>query len=189
LKNQPTPRLTVEELYNIFDADFEKGVLIWKLRSQELFTTKRSFSIWNKRFFGKPALEAPHANGYKNGSIFGKVYLAHRVLLAMRLGYWPEYVDHINGDRSDNRACNLREATKSEDGCNSAMPHTNTSGHIGVSWNNRDKRWSAYITLKQKRKALGNFMQIEDAIICRKQAEVLYGFHPNHGRSSCQKSL
>jgi hypothetical protein len=183
------PRLTAEELHLFFEADFEHGLLIWKPRSKDMFKSNRAASIWNKRFSGKLALDAKHPDGYKHGCIFGKLYLTHRVLLAMHLGYWPEYVDHINGDRSDNRVCNLREVTKSENGRNAAIPNNNTSGRIGVSWNNRDKRWTAYITLNQKRKALGNFLQIEDAIACRQQAEMLYGFHANHGRASCVTSL
>ena len=180
----PMPRLTAEELHQLFEADFENGLLFWKPRSQDMFATNISASIWHKRFCGKLALNAAHPDGYKQGSIFGKLYLTHRILLTMQLGHWPEYVDHINGNRSDNRSCNLREVTRSENGCNMARPRSNTSGQIGVSWNNRDKRWTAYITLHQKRKALGNFVQVQDAIFCRKQAELLYGFHSNHGRAA-----
>jgi hypothetical protein len=61
----------------------------------------------------------------------------------------------------------------------------NTSGRIGVSWNKRDQRWTAYITLNQKRKALGNFKTFEEAVECRKANEINYGFHPNHGRVQC----
>ena len=90
----------------------------------------------------------------------------------------------LNGQRSDNRIENLRSVTKIENSCNAKIPSTNTSGHIGVSWNARDKIWSAYITLNKKRKSLGNFKNIEDAIICRKTNEKLLGFHQNHGRKS-----
>ena len=180
--------LTTEELHHLFDVDFDDGILLWKRRSADMFATNRSASIWNIRFAGKSALESPHPDGYQHGSIFGKLYLKHRVLLAMKLGYWPEYVDHINGNRADNRLCNLRSVTKSENGRNSAKPITNTSGHIGVSWNKRDKRWTAYITLNQKRKALGNFTLLQDAIECREKGELAYQFHPNHGRSPCKMS-
>jgi hypothetical protein len=50
------------------------------------------------------------------------------------------------------------------------------------NWNKRDKRWTAYITLNRKRKALGNFVNIEEAVACRKESQVSLGFHPNHGR-------
>jgi hypothetical protein len=179
--NQPN-QLSPEDLHLFLDADFDSGVLTWKKRSREFFKSNRSASVWNVRFAGKPALCSNHVDGYKHGSIFGNLYLAHRVILAMKLGYWPEYVDHINGNRLDNRIANLRPATKVQNGCNRATPSNNTSGHIGVCWNKRDKRWTAYITLNQKRKALGNFKEIKDAIQCRKAGEFAYGFHPNHGR-------
>lgn len=187
--NNNNPRLlTSEEIVSpqdlayLFYADFENGVIYWKQRSIDSFATKRAASIWNKRFAGKPALTANHKSGYKHGLIYKKAYLTHRVIYAMKHGYWPEYIDHINGNRMDNRIENLRSVTKSENSCNSSIPTNNTSGHIGVSWNARDQRWSAYITFNRKRKALGNFVNIEDAIICRKENENLLGFHPNHGK-------
>ena len=176
-------RLTVEDLHSIFHVDFEKGLLFWKPRSRDVFKTGRSYTTWNKRFSEKQAFTANMSKGYKHGGIFGQPYLAHRVILAMKLGYWPDFVDHINGDRSDNRVSNLRSVTYTENRCNSKIPSSNTSGHVGVSWNNRDKKWTAYICLNKKRKALGNFVNIEDAIECRKVEQTLLGFHQNHGRS------
>jgi len=183
VKRQSPYQLPVEMLAEFLHADFASGTLTWKLRERKHFTSARAQSSFNKNFVGKRALNAIHPDGYKTGILLGRAYLTHRVLLAMHIGYWPEYVDHINGNRADNRIENLREVTKVQNGRNTAMPTTNTSGHIGVSWNSRDKRWSAYITLNRKRKALGNFKELQAAIFCRKAAEIAYGFHPNHGRS------
>jgi hypothetical protein len=179
------PILTVDDLHLLLDADFEAGTLTWKPRSREFFKSDRSYKIFHVRFCGKEALNAKHPDGYKNGGILGKAYLTHRVLLAMKLGYWPEYVDHINGNRADNRIVNLRPATRVQNARNQARPFHNTSGCIGVSWNNRDQRWTAYITLNRKRKALGNFKTFEEAVECRKSNEAIYDFHPNHGRAAC----
>ena len=175
-------RLLTSDLHEFLEADHENGLLYWKKRDEKYFSSKRSFNIWNKKNAGKLALNSNHIDGYKQGLILSKHYLAHRVLYAMKYGEWPNFIDHINGIRSDNRLINIRSVTHTENSCNSKKPIHNTSGHIGVSWNNRDKRWTAFITLNQKRKALGNFVNINDAIICRKQNEVALGFHSNHGR-------
>jgi hypothetical protein len=53
---------------------------------------------------------------------------------------------------------------------------------VGVSYSKRYKCWEAYITVDYKRIHLGRFKNIEDAILARKEAEVAYKFHKNHGR-------
>jgi len=175
-------KLTPDDLHNFFEVDFDNGKLFWKNRDISYFSSAQSHASWNKKFVEKEAFSANHKDGYKHGLLLSMPYLAHRVIYAMKHRVWPNYIDHINGNRSDNKISNLRSVTKSENGCNSKKPYTNTSGNIGVSWNARDKRWSAYITINKKRKALGNFKEIQDAIICRKTAEITLGFHPNHGR-------
>lgn len=180
--NQPHQPLTPSDLHKLLEVNFEDGFLYWKKRDKELFSSDRSANVWNAKHAGKQAFTANHKSGYKHGLIFSKCYLSHRVIYAMKFGEWPAYIDHINGNRTDNRICNLRSVTRTENSCNAKKPTCNTSGHIGVSWNTRDKRWCAYITLNRKRKALGNFVAIEDAIQCRKESEFIYGFHSNHGR-------
>jgi hypothetical protein len=175
-------RPTIEELHSLFHADYEKGLLFWKQRPIEMFKTKRSHTTWNVRFSNKQALDANHKDGYKHGRIFEQPYLAHRILFAMKHNYWPEYIDHINGIRSDNRIENLRSVNMQQNACNTKLSRKNTSGCIGVSWNERDKRWTAYINANNKRKALGNFIEFNDAVICRKAAQQKFDYHPNHGR-------
>jgi hypothetical protein len=175
-------RLLTSELHNFLEVNFEDGLLYWKKRDESYFSSKRSCSVWNSKHAGKIALNANHKDGYKHGLIFSKHYLAHRVLYAMKYGEWPNFIDHINGIRSDNKLSNLRSVTQKENSCNSKKPENNTSGYIGVSWNKRDQRWASYITINKKRKSLGNFVNIDDAIICRKQNEIALGFHQNHGR-------
>ena len=157
-------------------------MLYWKKRDKELFTSDRSANVWNAKHAGKQAFTANHVSGYKHGLILRKPYLAHRLIYALKHGEWPNYIDHINGDRIDNRLTNLRSVTRTQNSCNARKPTINTSGHIGVSWNARDMRWTAYITLNRKRKALGNFVNFDEAVACRKESQVSLGFHPNHGR-------
>ena len=75
-----------------------------------------------------------HGNGYLKVRLGDKVYYAHRLVYYMHHGWMPEQIDHINGNRSDNRIDNLRAATKSQNALNSRMPKNNTSGVKNVSW-------------------------------------------------------
>ena len=84
-------------------------------------------------------------------------------------------VDHIDGDKSNNKINNLRLASKSENGRNRVnLPSNNTSGVIGVCWDKKAKKWKAFIMINGKQKHLGYFINIEDAIKARKEAEIKY---------------
>jgi hypothetical protein len=68
-------------------------------------------------------------------ALTGVLYREHRLAWLYMTGEWPTHeIDHINGDRVDNRFCNLREATASENRWNSRKRVNNTSGYKGVSW-------------------------------------------------------
>lgn len=66
-------------------------------------------------------------------------------------------IDHIDGDRLNNRSANLRPATRWENSCNQIVKSSNTSGFRGVSYVTRDLAWRASITARQKQYALGYF--------------------------------
>ena len=71
---------------------------------------------------------------------------AHRLAWFYQHGRWPKnQLDHINGNRSDNRLVNLREATNQENQMNAKIPITNTSGFKGVSWYSKRQKWHAQI--------------------------------------------
>lgn len=90
------------------------------------------------------------------------IYL-HRLIV----GAGPdELVDHVNRDTLDNRSCNLRVATKSQNGANRVADRRRagtTSRHKGVSWNRERRRWRAYIHMDGKTRALGAFRSEDDA--------------------------
>ena len=175
----PTP----ETLRKLLSYDPDTGLLTWKRRPLEMFAGERAGKIWNTRLCGKPAFTSDTRNGYKQGMIFNKRYLAHRVVYATHHGAWPvNQIDHINGDKSDNRIANLRDVTNAENGRNTQIPSNNTSGHMGVAWDSRKCKWRSYIRAQGKNRHIGYFTDIEDAIAARAAAEVKYGYHPNHGR-------
>jgi hypothetical protein len=84
----------------------------------------------------------------------------HRYLLNAPEGM---LVDHINGIITDNRKCNLRLASKSENRWNSKPPINNKSGYKGVSLSNETGKWRAQITVNGKRVNLGHFDNKHDA--------------------------
>jgi hypothetical protein len=83
-------------------------------------------------------------------------------------------IDHINGNSLDNKKCNLRMATKSQNAMNSKIPNNNTSGCKGVFWNNIYNKYQANICINYNTIHLGYFKKIEDAIKARKEAEIKY---------------
>ncbi len=125
-----------------------------------------------------------NGEGYLVVKFRGSTFSLHRLAYAMYYGEWPEQIDHVNGDRADNRINNLRSATLQENNKNKKLPRSNTSGHMGVSWSQKAMRWTAYISVKGKNKNLGSFNDIADAIVARKTAEIENGYHENHGRGS-----
>ncbi len=84
--------------------------------------------------------------------------LMHRLIMKAKPG---DIVDHINGITLDNRRCNLRVCTQSENNKNMKLMITNTSGYKGVS--SYDSRWRAYINVNGKNIHLGYFNTKEEA--------------------------
>lgn len=113
----------------------------------------------------------------------GKYYISHRLAWLYMTGDWPKnQIDHINHDFHDNRWCNLRDVTISENQRNAKLRVDNSSGIPGVSWNKNHKRWNSSIKIKGERVHLGSFFGLFEACCARKSAEIKYDFHENHGR-------
>ncbi len=122
-------------------------------------------------------------NGYVRMTIDYKDYYAHRLAFLYVTGNFPvDTVDHINHNKSDNRWSNLRVVTHQENCKNTPLYSTNNSGTSGVYWHKRDKKWIACIYVNGKKKHLGCFDNKDDAIFSRKNANLAYGYHENHGK-------
>lgn len=120
---------------------------------------------------------------YATVSLDGGSVYAHRLAWAMVHGGWPEEpLDHINGDRTDNRIANLRAVPQKLNCRNCRISKNNRSGANGVYWSNGRRKWVAQIMVDYRTRYLGIFETIEAAIKARKAAEREAGFHPNHGR-------
>lgn len=121
--------------------------------------------------------------GYRLVSGDGTDYVQHRVVWKMLHSSDPDkQIDHIDGDKTNNRLENLRCVFAQENQRNRKRSRNNTSGTLGVSWNTKMEKWKAYIVVNAKQIHIGVFSNKADAIKARKQAEIELGFHPNHGR-------
>ena len=123
-----------------------------------------------------------NTQGYWQVRISGKLYLGHRLAWFLAFGKWPTEIDHINGDRADNRLVNLREVERVDNTRNRKTPCTNTSGVMGVSWDAANSKWQAAIWVDGKSIKLGRHKNFGEACAARKAGEIKYGFHKNHGR-------
>ena len=116
-----------------------------------------------------------HNCGYLFATVNREFFYLHRLAWIYMHGKHPiDMIDHINGDKTDNRIKNLRQASNSQNQQNSTTNKRNTSGVKGVSWYARDSKWYAYIQVKNKTLNLGTYFKIEDAISARHSAEVKY---------------
>jgi len=108
-------------------------------------------------------------DGYARGCVNGKDIYFHNLILG-NLYEEKLLCDHINGNRRDNRRCNLRLVTPKQNSYNTKIYSNNTSGYAGVHKSKNKKRWTAYIT-KDKTYYLGTFDTKEEAITARRIAE------------------
>lgn len=168
----------------------ETGKLFWEPRGVEWFngdgprSAVSAMRRWNSCYAGKEALAAVCGSRACHGKIFGELYYAHRVAWALYYGEWPAGdIDHVNGDRSDNRITNLRSVDHQSNMQNKAVYANSPLGSHGVSFHQTKQKFAAYITINKCRKHLGYFSTAHAALAARKAAEIeTCAFHPNHGR-------
>lgn len=173
-----------QEVRSLLSLNEDRGTLTWLQRPREMFSSDNACNSWNAKWAGKPAFTAIDGKGYFVGAIRCRLHRAHRVVWAMHYGEWPGGdLDHINGDKTDNRIANLRIVSHRENMLNLPKKTNNTSGVVGVYWAKRDKKWSAKIKHEGREISLGNHRSFEAAVRARREAEARYGYHENHGRA------
>lgn len=124
-------------------------------------------------------------DGYKRVWVDGAHALVHRLVWKMEKGEEPpEYIDHINGDKTDNRIENMRPATHGQNIQNQSVRSSNTSGFIGVSWYEHLKipAWSASITSDNRGYHIGYLHNLKDALVSYEAAAL-----EKHGEFAAQK--
>ena len=185
IKDLPAP----EMLRKLLRYEPETGKLFWLERTPDMFADGKKHSaaqkcaMWNIRFSGKEAFTSVNSHGYRGGHIFGGRVTAHRVAYTIYHDAWPaDQIDHINGERADNRIANLRAVTNRDNAINRRRRADNTSGVMGVMWCKQYKKWRVCIKGSKRLKYIGRFADKADAIAARRAAEIEFGYHANHGR-------
>ena len=125
-----------------------------------------------------------NADGYWHIHIGHTMYKAHRLVYLYLYGELPlREVDHINGNKSDNRLANLRLCERKENCRNFKKYKNNTSGFVGVSKHKKCNRWVATMQVDGTQKYLGLFKTPEEASAVYEKAtkEVFGEFHRSLG--------
>lgn len=121
-------------------------------------------ATFNESYGGDGAYMAKRHLKRINGK--SKYVYMHRAIVSKVIGrelLRSEHIDHINLDPLDNRRCNLRLATNSQNNMNTRKRRDNTSGFKGVYWHSHSRKWHARITKKGVTKSLGYFNTPEEA--------------------------
>jgi len=106
---------------------------------------------------------SPKHHRYVRIGIDGQNYKLHRIIFLYHKGYMPKLIDHINGDRYDNRIENLREANTYQNRQNSRIYSTSKSGVKNVYWNSSMNKWRVSMHINGKKHCFGHYTVLEEA--------------------------
>ena len=157
--------LTQDRLKELLNYDPETGVFTWRVCRYCVQAGETAGYL--------------NPNGYIYIKIDGKDYRLHRLVWLYVHGIIPkQQLDHINGNRSDNRLVNLRVVTNKQNCENRKQQANNTSGYRGVHWNASANKWVARIRHHGKRHHVGVFDTAEEAGRAAKAArDMLFTHH------------
>lgn len=138
---------TQQQLKSVLDYRPQTGIFVWTKNASPGNAGKIAGIV---------------VNGYRRIHVGDRLYLGHHLAWFFVHGEWPKGIDHINGDRDDNRIDNLRLATASQNGANKRKSSANTSGRKGV-YKTSGGKFVAAITCLGKDYHVGTFATLEEA--------------------------
>lgn len=159
--------LSKEYLHELFE--YRDGKLFWKVCKAKRTKIGQEAGCHKEK-------------GYFHIGIDGTNYLTHRLVYCFHNGETPDFIDHIDGNPSNNKIENLRKATKSQNNCNSKLQKNNKSGARGVTWIESRKSWVVKCQTNNKSKQIGYFRDFELAELVSQEARSLY--HGEYARKS-----
>jgi hypothetical protein len=153
--------LTQSFIKEVFDYQ-EDGSLVWKVRPEEHFNSRRGQSVFNTLFAGRVAGSLDKENRMATSlTQYGNLYL-HRLVFLYHRGYLPDIVDHIDRDTTNNRIENLREVNCQQNLSNRSLSKGNKSGHTGV-YKTKSGKYLVQLMYKSEIKKIGLFEDYEEA--------------------------
>ena len=152
--------ITKELLHELFE--YKDGHLYWKVsRSQRVKVGNKAGGVH------KPS-------GYYHIEFNSKKYKGHRLIFLMHHGNLPKVIDHIDGDKLNNKIENLREATQQQNCYNSGMKKLNTSGVKNVHLHKPTNKWLVQLMVNGKKKYFGLYEDLELADLVAQEARDKY---------------
>ena len=142
--------VTQERLKELFD--YQDGHLIWKVKKAQCVKIGTAAGWANRDV---------HGQQYMNVELDGKSYKLHRLVFMYHHGYFPKRIDHIDGDRFNNRVENLREVTASQNAQNSKFRKSNKSGFKNVHFEKRNQKWRVLLQVDGVTKSFGYYDDVE----------------------------
>lgn len=178
--------LTQEMLRSLVDYNPTTGVMTWLARGSHNDPHHKGHSIFNSKYAGKPV--GTLSEGYLitrfrvkslDLAINTKV---HRLVWLYVYGEWPFEIDHVNGDRCDNRLSNLREVDRRLNNKNLKKPSHNTSGLAGVHFDKSRGKWQVQVKDGGKRVFCKRYPCLFSAACALISFRNSLGFTERHGR-------
>lgn len=152
--------LSQDELREVFSYDLLSGIVLWKIKPNKRGAVKVGDVAGCLRKDGYVTV------GYRRNN-----YLLHRLIWVYVYGEIPsqKHVDHKDLNRSNNQISNLRLCTDTENARNVSLSVSNRSGHKGVHWCEKIKRWVAKTRVNGKRIHIGTHLLKGDAILAHQE--------------------
>jgi hypothetical protein len=165
--------IPLEVIPELLEIDLANARFWWRERSRAMFQDDGDWKTWNKRFAGIEAGLSRNPSGYRQITLLGRSVPLHHLVWALAHGAWAPQgmpLDHIDGNKLNNRPSNLRLATPSQNARNRSAQAQSSSRFLGVSRRTKKRRspvYEAVIWADGEQEYLGQYP-------CEKEAALAY---------------